>query len=473
MTYSHIATRTQHRLPPTAPLPSALQTLGCRLRPHEYFQKAQQRYRGPFTIYPTAMPPLVVISDAAEIKEMLTASPQALHPGAGAHLTAAFYGPDSFIFCDEEAHRISRGAIMPAFRRAAIERPQHREMVTGIATREIENWPEDTPFPVHPRLRALTLRVILRTMFGRETPLLTALHQRILDIPQATASLVIQQPLLRHLPGWHRTWRLFQHQRRDVYELTSAILHQRNQEARSQQKDVLDMLLAARSAHGARMREEQILDHLVSLMIAGHETTAAQLAWSLQLLTHHQHVQQRLIREIHANTECAYLTATIQETLRHRCVFLFSMPRKVIHPIQIGQRTYTAPTHLLGAIHLLHHDPEIFEDPSVFEPRRFLDDPPASHTWLPWGGGRRRCPGQHLAFQEMQIVLSTLLQHRSVLPTGPRLERGRWRNAIIVPDAGAHILLASHQRASSRAPDAGDRALRPRCEARSAPAKHC
>ncbi len=461
MPYSHITTRLERNLPPTTPLPPALQTLGCRLRPHEYFQASRQRYGAPFTIYPTAMPPLVVLSDPAEVRAMLTASPSALHPGAGAHLTAAFYGPNSFIFCDEDEHRASRGAIMPAFRRSIIERPEHREMVTEIATRETENWPKDTPFAVHPRLRALTLRVILRTMFGQETPLLTALHKRILDIPEATASLVIQQPLLRHLPGWHRTWRLFQHQRRDVYHLTSGILNQRRQTRGHPEEDVLDMLLVARDEDGTPMTEEQILDHLVSLMIAGHETTAAQLAWALQLLAHHEHIQQRLIREIQANTESAYLTAMIQETLRHRCVFLFTMPRKVIRPIQIGQRTYTPPTHLLGAIHLLHHDPALFENPYVFEPQRFLENPPTTQTWLPWGGGRRRCPGQHLALQEMQITLHVLLAHRSVQPASPQLERGRWRNAIIVPHAGSRIVLSAHQRAPSSTTPRDARAPQP------------
>lgn len=464
MPHSHIVRRLKRELPPAAPLPPALQTLGCRLRPHEYFQASQQRYGPRFTIYPTAMPPLVILSDPAEIRTMLTAAPSVLHPGAGAHLTTAFYGPRSFILCDEEAHRAGRGAIMPAFRRAIIERSEHREMVTEIATREIEAWPKDTPFAAHSRLRALTLRVILRTMFGQETPLLTELHKRILDLPEVTASLVIQQPLLRHLPGWHRAWRLFQHQRRDVYQLTSAILKQRR-EMRSWSEDVLDMLLAAHDEHGTPMTEEQVLDHLVSLMIAGHETTAAQLAWALQLLAHNQQIQRRLIHEIQAGAESTYLTATIQETLRHRCVFLFTMPRKVTRPIHIGEWTYTPPTHLLGAIHLLHHDPELFAEPYIFEPQRFLENPQATQKYSPWGGGRRRCPGQHLAAQEMQIALRVLLASRSIQPVSQGLERGRWRNAIIVPHAGSRIVLSAHKRTiTTLKPSGNSRAPQPQSD---------
>jgi cytochrome P450 len=445
MPYPHLVSRLKNDLPVTAPLPSALQTLGCRLRPHDYFQACRRRYGPRFTIYPFGMPPLVVLSDPAEICATLTAPAHVLHPGAGAHLTTAFYGPRSFILCDEEAHRAGRAAIMPAFRRSILQTSKHIQIVTEIAARETAFWPQDTPFAVHPYLRALTLRVILRTMFGEETALLSELHRRILDLPAVTASLVIQQPLLRHLPGWHRTWRLYQHQRRDVYQITRAILSERRR-SHSKSMDLFEMLFTAHDEHDVPMSEDQALDHLVSLMIAGHETTAGQLAWALQLLAHHPHTLQRLLQEIDTGTENSYLTAVIQETMRHRCVFLFTMPRKVVQPIQIGERIYTPPTHLLGAIHLLHHDQSLFADPEIFEPQRFLEVPPRSHTWLPWGGGRRRCPGQHLALQEMQITLRVLLAHRAIRPAGPELERGRWRNAIIVPHNDCRIVLNPRQR---------------------------
>lgn len=445
MPHLHLVNRLKSELPPAAPLPSTLQTLGCRLRPHDYFRHARRRYGSPFTIYPTGMPPLVVLSDPEEIRAMFAAPPNVLCPGAGAHLTTTLYGPRSFILSDEEAHRAGRAAVMPMFRRAAIEQPGHIRMVTEVAEREIENWPTGTPFQAHPLLRAITLRVILRTIFGAETPLTDALHKRILALPQVTASLVIQQPLLRHLPGWHRTWRLFQRQRRDVYELTRAILRDRRA---GERPDTLQMLLTAHDEHDQPMQEGDVLDHLVSLMIAGHETTAAQLAWALQLLAHNEHVQRRLLEEIDLDAYTTYLVATIQETMRHRCVFLFTMPRQAAQPIQIGEWTYAPPTHLLGGIHLLHHDPNLFPEPEIFEPQRFLENPPGSGSWLPWGGGRRRCPGHHLALHEMQIILRSLLAHRRIQRTQDQLEQGRWRNAIIVPSDGSRIML--HTRAAER-----------------------
>jgi cytochrome P450 len=444
MSRSHTAIRVKRQLPPAAPLPPAAQTLGCRLWPHEYFERCRRRYGPRFTIYPTAMPPLVVLSDPAEIRAMFAASPSVLHPGEGAQLTTAFYGPRSFILCDEQEHSVGRAAIMPALRRRMLQQPQHSQTVAEIAAREIDTWPRDRPFPVHPYLRALTLRVILRSIFGEETPLLPALHRRILEIPHVTASLVIQQPMLRHLPVWHRTWRLYQQQRLEVYQLTSTILQDRRAMS-DQREDLLGLLLSARDERDVPLSEEQILDHLVALMIAGHETTAAQLAWALQLLAHNQHALRQLTEEVDADTETAYLTATIQETMRCRCVFLFSMPRKVTQPCQVGELSYSPPTHLLGAIHLLHHDPTLFSDPEVFAPQRFLGAPPSTRIWIPWGGGQRRCPGQHLALQEMEIVLQALLTAATIGAAGRRLERGRWRNAIIVPHAGSRIILRARE----------------------------
>lgn len=450
MPHSHLATRLKRKLPPSAPLPSTLQTLAYRAWPLQCFERAAARYGPRFTVYPVAMPPLVILSDPAEIKAVLTAPADILHPGAGTHLTTALFGDHAFILCDEEEHRCARAAVTPALRRTAIERPTYQRIVAEIAERDIATWPTQTPFAAHPRLRSLALRVILRSIFGEETPPLAALHRRILELPQATASLVIQEPLLRYLPGWHRAWRLFQAQRHDVYELTSAIVKQRRH-AHSQPQDTLDLLLAADDEHGQPMSEERILDHLVCLVVSGHETTAALLAWTLQLIAHHPRVQQRLIDEIDAGTENTYMTATIQETLRHRGALLFTMPRKVAKPIQIGDWTYKPPTHLLPAVHLLHHDPKLYPEPQRFWPERFLATAPDPYTWLPWGGGRRRCPGQHMALQETEIVLGALLTHRTVRPASRRIERGHWRNTIITPHAGARIRLAARRRAPTLA----------------------
>ena len=161
----------------------------------------------------------------------------------------------------------------------------------------------------------------------------------------------------------------------------------------------------------------------MSLILAGHETTASQLAWAFQLLAHNPRVQRRLIEEIDQDTDDVYLTATIQEVLRHRPVFLFTIPRAVKQPIEIGGWTYRPPVHLLGCIYLLHHDPDVYPEPDEFRPERFLEGQPSPYTYLPWGGGRRRCPGSHLALLEMKTVLRAVLETMTVSPASRRMER--------------------------------------------------
>ena len=178
--------------------------------------------------------------------------------------------------------------------------------------------------------------------------------------------------------------------------------------------NMLDMLLAARNADGSRMTPRQVRDNLMSIVLAGHETTASELAWAFQLLAHNPRVLNKLIEEIDADGGEEYLTATVQEVLRHRPVFLFAIPRAVKQPIEIGGWTYRPPTQLLGCIYLVHHDPELYPEPHEFRPERFLESSPSTYTWLPWGGGRKRCPGLHLAMLEMKTVLRTVLETMTV-----------------------------------------------------------
>jgi cytochrome P450 len=201
------------------------------------------------------------------------------------------------------------------------------------------------------------------------------------------------------------------------------------------------MLLAAHNSDGSAMSPRQVRDNLMSIVLAGHETTASELAWAFQLLAHNPRVLDRLIDEIDRDAGEEYLTATIQEVLRHRPVFLFAIPRAVKQPIEIGGWTYRPPTQLLGCIYLVHHDPELYPNPHEFRPERFLGTSPSTYTWLPWGGGRKRCPGLHLATLEMKTVLRTVLETMTVRPAAKKMEHPRWRSVIVTPHAGSRVVL--------------------------------
>jgi cytochrome P450 len=218
-------------------------------------------------------------------------------------------------------------------------------------------------------------------------------------------------------------------------------MRRRRSETEDQRGDLLDMLLAAENPDGSSMSDREIRDNLMSMILAGHETTTGELAWAFQLLAHNPEVQDRLIEEIDSGGGEEYLTATVHETLRHKPVFLFAIPREVIEPVEIGGWTYRPPAHLMGCTYLMHHNPELFPNPHQFRPERFIDESQQPRTWLPWGGGRKHCLGRHFALLEVKSILREVLATKRVLPASDRIERPRWRSAILVPHAGGRVIL--------------------------------
>ncbi len=442
-----LLTRIKQELPPAAPLPAVLQTLACRWLPLPYFEWCRGRYGNRFTVYPVDKAPVVFISDPKDIREILSASAAVLHPGVGAAAITPIVGEHSFMLRDEEEHLLGRKAVLPAFHKKAVQ--DHADTVADVVEREIALWPLDVPFSIHPHLRDLTLKVILMTVFGNEGAGLDALHTRIVDMLAITKSFAVTEPRLRRIPGWRNIWRRFERARDKMDELMLGAIRRRRCEPR-QHTDVLDMLLATNHPGGSPMSDREVRDNIMSIILAGHETTASALAWAFQLLAHNPTVRDRLVDELNRDTDEAYLTATIQEVLRHRPVFLFAIPRAVVEPIEVGGWTYRPPTHLLACIYLMHHDPAHYSDPRTFRPERFLEAAPSTRTWIPWGGGRRRCPGHRLAFLEMQTVLRTTLATRTILPASARIERARWRSVIVTPHAGSRIILRKSTRSAAR-----------------------
>jgi cytochrome P450 len=444
----NIRTRLSGKLPPAAPLPASLQTLGCRVWPLAYLKWCQRRFGDRFVVYPVDMPPLVFLSKPSEIKAVLAAPAATLHPGVGAAVTAPLFGESSFMLMEEDAHMRVRTAILPPFRREAVR--ERADVVAELVHRDISLWPEGIPFPSHSFLRALTLRIVLRAVFGAEDRLVSGLHQRMLEMLSVTASLVLQEPRARYLPGWHGTWRRFVRQRRDVDELIFALVRRRIRECPSQEGDVLELLLATRRADGSPMSSRELRDNLVSMIIAGHETTASALAWAFQLLAHNQSAQARLADEIDDDAGDEYLRATIQEVLRHSPVFLFAAPRAVVDSFELGGWTYRRPARLLACTYLMHHDPDLYPDPGSFRPERFLGNAPQPRIWLPWGGGRKVCVGRHMAMLEMSAVLRETLSKYVLLPAGAAVERAHWRSVMVAPHAGSRVVLRARRRRVKR-----------------------
>ncbi len=454
--HAHSTTRcVRTDLPPTAPLPKVMQTLGARLRPLEYIEWCRRRIGPSFTVDPINMPPLVFLSDPSDIRAIMAAPMTVLQPGAAATITKPLFGETAFILLDGDDRLGIRAAITPAFSRRATE--AHADAITELAQRAVSSWPLNTPTPLHPRLASLTMTVMLRAVFGNEHELIPALHDGMLAMLDVAPSLVLQQPRLRHLPGWHGIWSRFTHERVKVDLLVEQIVADRRRTP-SRHGDVLDRLLATNGLDGSPMCATELRDNLVAITIAGHETTASALAWALQLMAHNPRVQDTIAAELDAQDGEEYLQAAINEVLRTGPVFPFAAPRAVAQPIEIGEVTYHPPAHLLACMYLMHHDPSLFPEPHEFRPERFLGlHPRVAGTWLPWGGGRQRCPGRHLALLELRTVLRAVLTSLRVCPASPKLERAQWRSAILAPHAGSTVILrrrtCAHSFGSAKADD--------------------
>ncbi len=427
------------RLPPGAPAPATLQTFAFWRDPHRYLAWCRGRYGSRFTIRALRMPPLVFMSDQNDIMAIVRAPDDVLYPGAGAAVIAPLVGAGSFMLSEEDKHLEGRRVILSALQHSRVR--EHTEMITDIVTREVALWPRDRPVAIHPYLRALSLRVILRTIFGQETRRQGELHARLLRMLTITASLTLQEGQLRPVPPWRGLWKGFLSERAAVHVLIDEFISE-EAHAPARESGLLAMLLEGTpSSKRSDVDHRQIRDDLMSVILAGHETTASELAWAFQLLAHSPATTARLADSLD-NGEDRYLAATVQEVLRHRPVFLFTIPRVVNAPFEIAGRTFHPPVHLLGCIYLMQHDPAVYEDPERFLPERFLTAEPPPEAWMPWGGGRKRCPGHHLALLEMQLVLKAVVSELRIMPVAGDIETARWRSVIVTPGRGSRILLS-------------------------------
>ncbi len=394
-----------------------------------------------------AQRPFVMISDPAELKQVFTAPPEVLHPGEGGRILEPIVGPNSILLLDEGAHLAQRRLVLPAF---AGERMARLEgVVREVAERQIASWPTGEPFAVHPYAQQLTMDVILRAVFGlgpgRRLDDLRDALSGMLDFGFSPISLL--PPLQRDFGG-RGTWATFTRARARADELIYAEIDARRGEPGGD--DVLTTLLGATHEDGSPMTDEEIHDELLTLLVAGHETTATSLAWALERLAHHPAQAQRLTDEVRAEAGDEYMTAVIRETLRRRPVLPTAQPRTVKEPVTVGDWTYPVGVHLMPCTWLIHHDPEIYPDPFAFRPERFLGVEPGTYTWLPFGGGRRRCAGANFALLEMKVVLGELLRAASIEPAAGASERVRRRSITISPAAGGTITL--RPREASRPP---------------------
>jgi cytochrome P450 len=382
----------------------------------------------------------VVLSDPEMVKQVFTGDPKVFHAGEGNQVLRPILGENSLLTLDEAPHMSQRKLLLPPFHGERMK--GYEEKMTEIAVREIESWPLGTPHRLRPRMQAITLEIIIETVFGvHDGERMEELRVALRDFLDVTTNPVLIGPVLAVGPD--RAWRLpiVGRRMRRVDEL----LHREIEERRAaedvgERDDILSMLVAARHDDGSPMSEAEIRDELLTLLVAGHETTATALSWAMERLVRHPQKLERLRAEALAGEEETYLTATIQETLRLRPVIVLVI-RKLTEPVEIGGYEIPAGAAITPSIHLVHRNPAIYPEPDRFLPERFLETPPGTYTWIPFGGGVRRCLGAAFAQFEMAVVLKELVKRHQVRPADPASERPFRRAITETPRRDAEVIL--------------------------------
>jgi cytochrome P450 len=408
-------------------------------RPLQTLEECQARYGDMFTYRLPHEGTWVFLSDPEAVKQVFTGDPNLLHAGEANIVLLPVLGEHSVLLLDEPEHMAQRKLMLPPFHGKRMQ--AYGEVMAQVAATEIAGWPADRPMRMRPRMQAMTLEIILRAVFGvDEGERLVRLRDQLrrtlnlLAHPRRAIFMVLLGPdRLRRYPPFRR-----QMDRIDqlLYEEISA---RRGAQDLDQRDDILSLLLQARHEDGRPMSDRELRDELMTLLVAGHETTATALSWAIELLARHPEELARLEADLSAGNE-EYLDAVIKETLRLRPVISLVL-RRLIEPMEIGGRLLPAGANVAPAIYLVHRRPEIYPEPGRFRPERFIEQPPGTYTWIPFGGGVRRCLGGAFAEFEMSVVLREVVARRRIQPVGE--PEYPVRSTITnVPNRGAEVLAA-------------------------------
>ncbi|HEU5141654.1 MAG TPA: cytochrome P450 [Solirubrobacterales bacterium] len=431
-------------LPPGPKSPPLFQILGWAFRPISFMERCRRQFGDNFSVsFPGFERPMVLISDPAAIKALYTERGHGLPPGRNVFLEPIL-GARSLLLLEGADHLAHRKLMLPSFHGERMR--SYEPVMAEIVDREIDSWPLREEFPVHPRMQAVTLEVILRVVFGVGSgPRLERLRPLLANLLTETASAGTQLVALltRRLPGigpWQRFERLVAEIDEQIY---AEIAERREAGGLEERDDILSALMLARFEDGGAMTDTDLRDQLMTLLLAGHETTATALAWTFDLLLRHPRQLGRL-RESLAAGEDDYLRATITESLRLRPVVPLA-GRRLTKELRADGLTLPAGTDVTPAIWLVHTRADLYPEPFAFRPERFLEDGPDTYSWIPFGGSVRRCIGASFAEFEMRIVLREVLERCELRKADPAPERVSRRNVTLSPKAGTPVVLTERR----------------------------
>ncbi len=392
---------------------------------------------------------IVNVGDPELVHQVFTGDPATFHAGeANAPVLEPSVGRSSVLTLDDAEHLRQRKLLLAPFHGENLRR--WREEIQALTEDEIERWPLGEPFALHERMRRVTLEVILRVVFGvRELERSERAQVLVARFADRATPISMFQFARRDL-GPLSPWARFKRARSDL----DAFLHEeverrRASPDRTERSDVLSLLLDATDEAGQRMTRTELRDELVTVLGAGHETSATALSWCFERLLRHPAVLERLTNSLDDGDE--YLDATIKEVLRIRPV-VSDVARRLTREVELGGYRLPAGTLVMPSITGIHFRPDLYPDPDEFRPERFLGEPPGAYTWIPFGGGVRRCIGATFAQFEMRVILRTVLSHVRLRAADPRPERARLRHVTAAPRRGCRVVVEAPPAAGRRPP---------------------
>ena len=405
--------------PQTHPL---IQTIQWLMKPLEFMETNAKRYGDIFTVrIGPLFTPQVFISNPQVIKEIFTTEPQKLDSGEPAGIKLPLLGQQSLLALEGQPHRRQRKLLTPPFHGERMK--TYGNLIQEITEEVARGWKIGEPFPVLTSMQAISFKVILKAVFGlEEGNRYDQLKEVLLAIlnpkKPVVSALLFLFPLLQTDLGAWSPWGRFLGQRQQMNELIYAEINERREHPDPSRTDILSLMMAACYEDGESMTNEELRDELMTLLVAGHETTATALAWAFYWIHHLPEVREKLLRELATLGESLdpseivklpYLNAVCQETLRIYPVAMLVLNRLVKSPLEIIGYQFQRGTLLTPSIYLTHHREDLYPNPKQFKPERFLERQFAPYEFMPFGGGNRRCIGMAFAMYEMKLVLATVL----------------------------------------------------------------
>ncbi len=463
-------------LPPGPSEPPIVQTLRWLTRPIAFLESCRRRYGDNFSIQFTSFKrPTVMLSDPEAIRALYSERAHGLPPGRTVALLPVM-GASSVLLLEGSEHMQRRKAMLPPFHGERMR--SYESIVREAAEREIESWPRGEVFALHPRMQAITMEVILRAVFGvSDAERGRALRELLPQLLGQSASTGLQlRVLLSNRFGRGDPLDDLRALTRQIDEvMLSEIAERRLDPGLAEREDILSLLMSVRMEDGSAMSDRELRDQLVTLLLAGHETTATALAWTFDLLLRHPATLERLTAEVREGGEDAgqtgdgtgrggngageagdgigragngaggageYMRAVIAESLRLRPVVPLA-GRRLAVDLDAGDLHLPAGTDVTPVMWLTHTRPDLYPEPYAFRPERFLENPPSTYGWIPYGGGVRRCLGASFAEFEMRVVLETILRRCVLEGASGRAERIARRNVTFSPREGTRVRVRS------------------------------